>query len=174
VHVAHHHWEEAPMSGRSIASAITCLVVTLVLGIPVAAPAEASPDALRVGGDVMGTSGGDCNDTDPDIYPDHAEIQGNRKDDNCNGLADEAPNGEPSTDTGDGDGDGQSPATGDCDDTNADAAPGLPETPGNLIDDDCDGMADEDGDGNPSSDVLDHDGDGVTIGDDRIFASGFE
>lgn len=169
------------MSARPIANrAASWLVVSLVLVCGIAGTVQADPaiEAHGMHGNIVasvtGVLGGDCNDTDADIFPDHEEIQGNRKDDNCNGLADEAPNGDPSTDPSDSDGDGQSLASGDCDDTNFNVFAGAPEVAGNLIDDDCDGMADEDIDGNPSSDVLDHDQDGVTIGSDRIFFSGFE
>jgi hypothetical protein len=71
----------------------------------------------------------------------------------------------------DGDGDGRDTAVagGDCDDTNPNASPRLPEIPGNRIDDDCDGIADEvdDGNGNqvPPDDDQDLDGDGVTLGE---------
>jgi hypothetical protein len=138
--------------------------------------ADAAIDAHfeAIAASVTGAGGGDCNDTNADIYPDHQEVAGNRKDDNCNGLADEALNGDPSVDPNDNDSDGQSLASGDCDDTNSSVFLGASEIAGNLIDDDCDGMADEDIDGNPSSDVLDHDQDGVTIGSDQIFFSGFE
>lgn len=169
------------MSGRPIANRATSwLVVSLMLVCTLASNAQVDPtiDAHGVHGNiaasVAGMLGGDCNDTNPEIFPDHEEIQGNRKDDDCDGLADEDANGDPSTDPVDNDGDGWSLASGDCDDTNFNVFIGAPEVAGNLIDDDCDGMADEDIDGNPSSDVLDHDQDGVTIGSDRIFFSGFE
>lgn len=122
----------------------------------------------------LGAPGGDCNDTDPDVFPDQAEIAGNRIDDDCDGLADEDAEGNPSTDTNDMDGDLVSLASGDCDDTDPGVHAGLAEVPGNLFDDDCDGLADEDAQDNPSTDVLDHDEDGVPIGLDRLFASGFD
>jgi hypothetical protein len=64
----------------------------------------------------------------------------------------------------DGDTDGQDTAVdgGDCDDTRGISGHGQPELAGNFVDDDCDGRADEDGD-TPSGDVVDRDGDHVTI-----------
>ena len=65
----------------------------------------------------------------------------------------------------DGDGDGKRPgiATGDCNDTDPNVSPSATEVAGNFKDDDCDGKVDEDAGGNPSTDTMDHDGDGVTI-----------
>ncbi len=66
----------------------------------------------------------------------------------------------------DTDADGQQTARseGDCNDQEAGALRGATEEIGNFFDDDCDGLADEDGE-TPSDDVEDHDGDGVTIAD---------
>jgi hypothetical protein len=66
----------------------------------------------------------------------------------------------------DADTDGQDTAVdgGDCDDTRMTSAPGLPEIADNFVDDDCDGLADEN-DTVPSADTADHDGDGVTLAD---------
>ena len=65
----------------------------------------------------------------------------------------------------DSDGDGKRPGIsgGDCNDKDPTVGPGMPEIPGNFKDDDCDGKVDEDASGNPSTDTMDHDGDGVTI-----------
>ena len=54
-------------------------------------------------------------------------------------------------------------AGGDCNDTDATIAPDKPEVPGNFKDDDCDGKVDEDANGTPSMDPVDHDGDGQSI-----------
>jgi hypothetical protein len=90
--------------------------------------------------------GGDCNDLVATIGPGNPEIAGNRRDDDCDGLADEvAVEGEPdqpSDDTLDMDDDGYSLADGDCDDTNADVHPGRAEICGDGLDNDCDGVAD--------------------------------
>ena len=89
-------------------------------------------------------AGGDCNDLEPAI-PAAAEIGSNRRDDDCDGLADEDAQNNPSNNMTDLDGDGQSLASGDCDDTNPDMKKGLPEVCGDGLDNDCDGVADRTG-----------------------------
>jgi hypothetical protein len=89
--------------------------------------------------------GGDCNDKDAAIHPGAAEVADNFKDDDCDGLADEDAQGNPSTDTMDRDGDGQSIAQGDCDDTNPAVKKGAVEICGDGLDNDCDGVADRTG-----------------------------
>jgi hypothetical protein len=118
--------------------------------------------------------GGDCDDTNAAIHPGQVEIVGNGIDDNCNGLADEAANGDPSTDTSDADSDNVTLESGDCNDHNPSIHPGAVEIVGDLIDNNCNGLADEDADGHPSNDTVDHDGDGVAMAPDLIFTDGFE
>lgn len=117
--------------------------------------------------------GGDCNDNDDAIFPGQVEVVGNLKDDDCDGLGDENALNEPSSDTSDADSDGASLQAGDCDDTAAAVRPGLAEFVGDLRDNDCDALADEDVADTPSADRIDHDGDGFAMFD-QVFASGFE
>ncbi|HEY6940249.1 MopE-related protein [Dokdonella sp.] len=152
------------------------LLLLAFASLPVAVDATtsvAAPPAPRPSGAIPG-GGGDCNDNDANVYPGHAEVPANRYDDDCDGLADEDAGGNPSTDVNDVDGDGFSPAMGDCNDTAIGIHPGASEVVGNYVDDDCDGMADEDASDHPSSDSADHDGDQVIIAPDAIFASGFD
>lgn len=135
-------------------------------------PTSRSLVPTRILGAVAG--GGDCNDIDAAVYPGHVEVVGNGYDDDCDGLADEDANDNPSGDTTDADADNVSLAAGDCNDHDPSIHPGAAEIVGNYVDDDCDGLADEDASDNPSSDSADHDGDHVIIAPDTIFASGFE
>ncbi len=89
--------------------------------------------------------GGDCNDKELAISPAGPEVAGNRRDDDCDGLADEDAQNAPSTDTTDGDEDGQTVAQGDCDDTLATVKRGTAEVCGDGLDNDCDGVADRTG-----------------------------
>ncbi|MBI5491147.1 MAG: VCBS repeat-containing protein [Deltaproteobacteria bacterium] len=57
----------------------------------------------------------------------------------------------------DGDGDGVNEQDGDCNDADAAIHRGAAEVPGNGLDDDCNGVADD------GADTADRDGDGVTI-----------
>lgn len=67
----------------------------------------------------------------------------------------------------DKDGDGKKTAIdkGDCNDNVAAIKPGAAEDPNDGIDNDCDGLADEDEQNTPSTKTDDADGDGVTIAD---------
>ena len=85
---------------------------------------------------------GDCNDHVAAIHPGAVEIPDNLVDDDCDGLADEDAQDNPSNNHVDADGDGMSPADGDCDDTNPLVRPGMPEICGDGLDNDCDGVAD--------------------------------
>ena len=110
-------------------------------------------DADGDGKDTEWTPGsGDCDDTDATINPGATEDLTNRVDDDCDGYADNATKGAKPTDTQDLDGDGYSLAQGDCDDR-ADAAhiamaklrhPGAMDICGDGIDQDCNGIPDDD------------------------------
>jgi hypothetical protein len=117
--------------------------------------------------------GGDCNDADPAIHPGLAEVAGNRRDDDCDGLADEDATGLPSMDGDDLDMDGVSLAAGDCDDQDTSIRTGAAEVIGDRKDNDCDRRADEDGADVGSADGYDHDLDSYGMFD-RVFISGFE
>ncbi|MBF0102724.1 MAG: hypothetical protein HQK77_17625 [Desulfobacterales bacterium] len=92
----------------------------------------------------------DCDDTDQNVNPGHAEVCNNSIDDNCNGEADEG------CAQGDLDGDGYTTSGGDCNDANGTVYPGAPEICANSVDDDCDGSTDEGGC------ITDSDGDRFT------------
>ncbi len=109
----------------------------------------------------------DCDDNDPNTYPHAAEIC-DQKDNNCDFVVDEGLTRDYYPDA-DGDGYGDlngTPVTecaqpegyaryqGDCDDTDQAIRPDAIETP-NEVDDDCDGLVDED--------TEDADGDGFTV-----------
>ncbi len=118
----------------------------------------------------VGTAG-DCNDLDPNVHPSAEEVC-DHVDQDCDGAIDE---GVTTTYYLDRDGDGYgddettteacSPPTtvfletgGDCDDLNAAVNPGATETC-NAVDDDCDGLVDEDTE-DAASYYVDADGDG--------------
>jgi hypothetical protein len=154
------------------------IIVLLSAFAAAASLAHAAPPATdRFGlslplGSTIG--GGDCNDLDATVYPGHVEVVGNGYDDDCDGLADEDVNDIPSSDISDIDGDTYGLANGDCNDHASGIHPGAAEVVGNYVDDDCDGLADEDAANHPSNDSADRDGDHVIIGPDAIFAYGFE
>jgi len=91
-----------------------------------------------------GISGGDCDDTATGSgnYPGAAEIPNDGIDNNCNGLADEDGQNNPSQNTDDADHDGQTIKDGDCNDHDPTIYKGHPEICGDGKDNDCDGVAD--------------------------------
>ncbi|GMV39564.1 MAG: hypothetical protein AMXMBFR64_12800 [Myxococcales bacterium] len=124
--------------------------------------------------------GGDCNDGDPTINGGAAELC-NGIDDDCDGSIDEDGAADPACiaffKDGDGDkygtgsskclckADGQWSAItdGDCNDADPAVNPGAPELCGNLKDDDCDGLTDEEGATGCQSWLKDADQDGYGV-----------
>ena len=113
----------------------------------------------------------DCDDTDPGVHPGAADV--------CDGVADNDCDGQTDPQELDADGDGASGCDGDCDDESADLNPwdgdGDGFSPCELDCDDadpgvhpgaadaCDGVADNDCDGQPDPGEADADGDGTSL-----------
>jgi hypothetical protein len=104
---------------------------------------------------------GDCDDTDPNVNPGQIETCGDGIDNNCNGQIDE-PNAVGCVtrfEDKDGDGYGTGPGLctcaptppytatqgGDCNDLNRSVNPGQAEVCGDAIDNNCNGLTDEEG-----------------------------
>jgi hypothetical protein len=96
-------------------------------------PEPLDPGAVDNDGDGYTPDQGDCNDSDPSIYPGAAEICGDGIDQNCDGTDEICP------EDMDQDGDGYTPSQGDCNDNDASVYPGAEEICGDGIDQDCDG-----------------------------------
>lgn len=99
--------------------------------------------------------GRDCDDRDPDAYPNAPELCGGR-DEDCDGRL--------SADELDDDGDGFTECDGDCDDRNELVHPDAVEIcDAQDVDEDCDGVADDDDDSAElaQSWFFDADGDGA-------------
>ena len=94
-------------------------------------------------GDGTTEEAGDCDDEDASVFVGAAELP-DGVDQDCDGLVDEG------TTAYDDDGDGATEEEGDCDDADPTRSPGAADTPGDGIDQDCDGhdaAVDADGDG---------------------------
>ncbi len=113
-----------------------------------------------IDGDGYNIAQGDCDDSNPRIFPGAPEFCGDGLDNNCNGTADES-----CPECTDIDGDGFYAQLGcgfvDCDETSPAVNPGALESCGDGTDNNCDGQIDEDTAYNAVTFYFDNDGDGV-------------
>ncbi len=84
-------------------------------------------------GDGLSETAGDCDDSNPLVFPGSFELPDNGLDDDCDGIEW----------TDDADADGVTPADGDCNDFTGWVRPGLEDLCDGL-DNDCDGIVDQD------------------------------
>ncbi len=133
--------------------------------------ADGSLNLTDADGDGWDTCAGDCNDAVGAVHPGAVEVCDGFLDNDCDGHDDsqeidadgdgttpcdgDCDDTDPSMHPNDGDGDGVAPCDGDCDDASADVYPGAPEV--------CDGIADNDCNGQVDPLELDLDGDGWTV-----------
>jgi MYXO-CTERM domain-containing protein len=103
----------------------------------------------------------DCDESNKAVHPFAAEVCGDNKDDNCNGIADDGCPGRQCVDQdGDGHGVGKGcPGQQDCSDQDFSVKPGAKEICGDGIDNDCNAVADD-----GCSTLVDNDGDGWSVG----------
>ena len=106
-----------------------------------------NPSVYDVDADGYTSCGGDCDDGNPTVSPRSEEIC-DQLDNDCDGTIDEG------TDCFDDDGDGLSELDGDCNDSDINISSSQSEIPANGIDDDCDGVVDDES--------IDLDGDGYS------------
>jgi hypothetical protein len=133
-------------------------------------------------GKYTATQGSDCNDSDKDINPGAKEIC-DQKDNNCDKLVDGENSGNCTMYYFDGDGDGyganndsrclcapegkyNAVKTNDCNDSDFNINPGVPEKCNNNKDDNCNGQVDEAGAVMCTTYYADKDGDGYGDGSD--------
>lgn len=90
-------------------------------------------------GDGVSIQDGDCNDSEPDIYP-GAEEMCNGLDDDCDTKVDGADSDAAGTECFDDDRDGYSEDQNDCEDHNPAVNPGAEDVPDDSVDQDCDGV----------------------------------
>ena len=102
------------------------------------APTLVIKDADGDGADAPEYGGDDCDDSDPEIYPDQVETWYDGIDSDCDGESDYDADG----DSYDSDQYGGE----DCDDTDLFIRPGVEDEPYDGVDQDCDGSSDFDGD----------------------------
>ncbi len=91
-------------------------------------------------GDGLAEVDGDCDDADASSFPGGVEVI-DGADNDCDGLVDDQ------TSIWDDDADGYAETDGDCDDGDPSAYPGAPENLSDSVDQDCDGVAQQDADG---------------------------